>query len=151
MSSLIARWFVRRAYGYLNRQDLDALMATFAPDGMVSFPGDHELSGEYRGRAQVRAFFARLFDWFPNLRFEARDVAVSGPPWRMRLWVRYHDTASRDGVAWAGWGTQYAQVRWGRLEADYIANDTAAVAGYLDDVRSANRTPRPSPETTPSQ
>lgn len=131
----IARRIAERAYAKLSRQDLDGLMATFTTDALFSFPGDHELSGEYCGRDQIRAFFERLFEWFPNLRFEVHDVAVTGPPWRMRLWVRYHDIASRDGVTWSGWGTQYAWVRWGRIERDYIANDTAAVVAYLADVR----------------
>jgi hypothetical protein len=46
----------------------------------------------------ARIFFARLFEWFPDLQFEAHDIAASGPPWRMRLWVRYYDTASGHGV-----------------------------------------------------
>jgi ketosteroid isomerase-like protein len=103
---------------------------------LFSFPGDHELSGDYRGRAEMRDLFARLFEWFPDLHFEAHDIAASGPPWRMRLWVRYYDSAFRGGVHWGSWGTQYAQVRWGRITADYIANDTAAVARYLAEVRA---------------
>jgi len=140
MMTRIARRMAEGAYAKLNGQDLDGLMATFTPDALFSFPGDHELPGDYRGSEQIRAFFLRLFEWFPNLQFEVGDVAVSGPPWRMRLFVRYHDTASRDGVTWSGWGTQYAWVRWGRLERDYIANDTGAVARYLTNVRAAHET-----------
>ncbi|MGI8754506.1 MAG: hypothetical protein ACR2MB_01340 [Acidimicrobiales bacterium] len=37
---------------------------------------------------------------------------------------------------WAGWGTQYAIARWGKLAEDHIANDTQAVAEYLERVDS---------------
>ncbi len=141
MYSWIARPFVRRAYGHLNRADVEAVVAAFRDDGMFSFPGAHELAGVYRGRDELRQFFGRLFEWFPGLTFELDDLAVSGPPWRMRLWVRYHDSAARSGVSWLGHGTQYAQLRWGRLRTDYIANDTQAVADYLDRVRTVYDVP----------
>lgn len=142
MIAKLAGPLVRRAYGHLNRADVDAVVAGFRDDGMFSFPGAHELAGEYHGREELRSFFGRLFEWFPDLTFEVDDLAVSGPPWRMKLWVRYHDTASRGGVTWQGWGTQYALVRWGKLEVDYIANDTQAVADYLEQVRAADSAPR---------
>lgn len=152
MMARIARRMAERAYAKLNRGDLDGLMATFTADAVFSFPGGHELAGEYRGREQIRAFFVRLLEWFPELRFEVCDVAVSGPPWRMRLFVRYHDTAARDGVTWSGWGTQYAWVRWGRLERDYITNDTEAVRRYVIAVSAARATLRkvpPAPDSSP--
>lgn len=73
----------------------------------------------------------------------------SGPPWRMRLWVRYHDSAARGGVKWRGCGTQYAQLRWGKLQHDYIANDTQAVAEYLERVRTTGAIRRSALGPTP--
>lgn len=141
MYAWLAGPLVRRAYGHLNRADVDAIVATFCEDGTFSFPGAHELAGEYRGTEEMRDFFGRLFEWFPGLTFEIKDLAVSGPPWRLRLWVRYDDRATRGGVQWRGSGTQYALLRWGKLQADYIANDTQAVAEYLGHVRAAGAAP----------
>ncbi len=93
----------------MNSHDPEAIAKLFRPDALFSFPGSHSLAGDYRGRTEIKAFFGRLFERFPGLEFDVRDIAASGPPWRMKLWVRYHDTAA-DG-RWSGWGTQYAIAR----------------------------------------
>jgi ketosteroid isomerase-like protein len=130
MYKRVVKRFVVRAYDRLNSHDVTAIGRLFAADATFTFPGMHSLSGQYVGREAIECFFASLFDHFPDLRFEVEDFTVSGPPWRMRLWVRYRDCA--DGRrSWSGTGTQYAHLRWGRLQHDYIANDTQAVAHYL--------------------
>lgn len=130
MYKRFAKRFVVGAYDRLNSHDVSAIGRLFTDDATFTFPGRHALSGEYVGRTEIEGFFARLFSRFPDLSFEVEDFAVSGPPWRMRLWVRYRDFA-RGEHSWSGTGTQYAHLRWTRLQHDYIANDTQAVAHYL--------------------
>ena len=50
------------AYDALSRGDMDALGETFADDVSFSVPGSTPLTGEYKGKDQVFAFFQRVMD-----------------------------------------------------------------------------------------
>ncbi len=69
-----------RQVAALNRQDLDGLMALYAPDAVLEFPA----SPVVRGREAIRAAFARFFaDWeeeitLAQLVFGAQVVAAEG-------------------------------------------------------------------------
>lgn len=71
---------VGRQVAALNRQDLDAVMALYAPDAILEFPA----SPVVRGREAVRAAFARFFaDWeeeitLQQMVFGAQVVAAEG-------------------------------------------------------------------------
>lgn len=127
------RWIVdcrvRRSFRQLNERNLSPAVQAFAPGSVLEFPGNHDLSGDYRGPEGAERFFLRLFERFPDLRFHIDDVVVSGPPWNMRICTRYHDETSSSTQTFHG--IQYAKVRWGRMTLDRIYNDTQAVATYL--------------------
>src|SRR5512139_3640840 len=65
---------IRRAYGLISSGQLDELVAQFAPDALFSFPGDHELGGEFRGPAAVRTWFAEVRRLFPDFRLEPKRI-----------------------------------------------------------------------------
>lgn len=128
----LVRRAVRRAYGQLNSRDVSAVTALFGSDSKFHFPGDHALSGDYRGRREIGDFFARLWELFPGLEFSVSEVVVKGPPWNMTAFVHYHDAAvAPNGAAWRGQGLQHARLRWGKMVDDFIVNDTQAVCEYL--------------------
>ncbi len=61
--------------------------------------------------------------------FEIADVLVSGPPWNMRVGVRFADRiALPDGRNYENEGMQYLQLRWGRVRLDRIFLDTQVIA-----------------------
>ena len=49
---------------------------------------DTPLDADVTGPEEFRAWFARLFDLFPGITFEVRDIAVVGWPWNTALTVR---------------------------------------------------------------
>jgi ketosteroid isomerase-like protein len=89
----LVSWLVRRAlergYRQLNAFDLDGLTSAFAHDAVFEFQGDTPFGGH--GPAGVRAWFEQVAREFGRLHLTARDVAVSGPPWNMRVTVRFTD------------------------------------------------------------
>jgi ketosteroid isomerase-like protein len=70
---------VRRTYEHLNRRDLDAFLAAWAPDAVFEFPGEIWASGRFEGAAALRGWFERFLATFPGLHFTIAQVAVARP------------------------------------------------------------------------
>ncbi len=70
---------VRGPYDAMARKDLDAMMASWAEDGVWEFPGATRLSGTYRGKSEIRGFFRRLFDGLDSIHFTIRHAAMTNP------------------------------------------------------------------------
>lgn len=99
----------------------------FAADAHFVFPGRHSFAADLRDPEQIRAWFERFVGLGPH--FVIKDVIASGPPWNMRIGVRFSDRiALPDGGDYRNEGMQYAQLRWGRIYLDQIFLDTQAVA-----------------------
>jgi ketosteroid isomerase-like protein len=118
---------VRRGFRKLNAGDVSGVLDMFAPDAHFFFPGRHSFAADLRDPEQIRAWFERFAALGPH--FEIADVIASGPPWNMRVGVRFSDRiAFPDGGMYRNEGMQYAQLRWGRVRLDRIFLDTQAVA-----------------------
>lgn len=77
---LMARRKIRRSVKALNRRELASYMDGWAEDGVMQFPGAIPgVSGTHVGKAAVRAFFQRMFEQFPVIRFISRHVLVQNP------------------------------------------------------------------------
>jgi ketosteroid isomerase-like protein len=99
----------------------------FASDAHFVFPGRHSFAADLRDPDQIQAWFERFVALGPH--FEVTDVIASGPPWNMRVGVRFADRiALPDGRDYANQGMQYLRLRWGRIRLDRIFLDTQAIA-----------------------
>lgn len=128
MLSQIVRWRVRRVYAALGTGDPEPAIAAFAIDGRFVFPGSHAVAADCRGRAAITDWFRRFADLRPQ--FELLDVVACGPPWDMRVGIRFTD---RIGGDYQNEGMQYARMKWGRIVLDRVYLDTQAVARWVDD------------------
>lgn len=135
-------WFVRRvlerAYRQLNASDLDGVTRAFARDAVFEFQGDTPLGGERHGPAEVRAWFEQVAREFGRLHLTAHDVAVNGPPWNMRVIVRFTDRYHliTDDVL-ENHGFQYLRLRWGKVKEDRILVDLTIVRRALELISNA--------------
>jgi hypothetical protein len=80
---LEAEWAQRVAAAWLdawNRHDLEAVLAHYAPGIEFTSPFVVELTGRpdgtLRGLEELRSYFARALDAFPDLRFTDLRIAV---------------------------------------------------------------------------
>jgi ketosteroid isomerase-like protein len=118
---------VRRGFRRINAGDVSGALDMFASDAHFFFPGRHSFAADLRDPEQIRAWFERFVGLGPH--FEIADVIASGPPWNMRVGVRFSDRiALPDGGEYRNEGMQYARIRWGRVRLDRIFLDTQAVA-----------------------
>ena len=63
-------------------------LSSLAPGFRYRFEGDSPIGGERSQPASMRQWWARMDRLFPGFSFEVRDVVVSGPPWRMRIYTQ---------------------------------------------------------------
>jgi ketosteroid isomerase-like protein len=118
---------VRRGFRKLNTGDTSGALGMFASDTHFVFPGRHSFAEDLRDPEQIRTWFERFLAVGPH--FEIADVIASGPPWNMRVAVRFSDRiALPHGGEYRNEGMQYVRLRWGRVRLDRVFLDTQTVA-----------------------
>ena len=133
---------VRSRFAAMSRGDTGAVLSFFAEDARLLYGGRHELAGEYRSKAEIAKWFARMWQLF-RIEFDVRDVVVAGSPWNIRLATRFTArVVTADGRCFVNDGMQYARIRWGKVREDHIYPDTQLVAEALEHAtRHASRSP----------
>lgn len=122
---------IRTAFADLSAGDSAGLVARMHPDVHHAFPGRHALGGERVGRADVGAWFDRLFRLLPGLEFDVRTIAVDGNPLDTRVGVEWTNTGTlADGSRYANRGAHVLRLRRGKLVAFHAYLDDGAA---LDD------------------
>ena len=136
-------WIVKQALRKLEKQlsggEVDKLMAAYADDAVLVFPGESSWSGEHRGRGAIRAWLERFVAQKPT--FNLGDAAVAGPPWNMRIFFTFSDQiAAPDGFDYRNAGMEYVRMRFGKIVEHRVALDTQKVAeldGHLQQATAA--------------
>jgi|FLYL01.1.fsa_nt_gi ketosteroid isomerase-like protein len=130
MLGWIARWMIRRSIQRLNEGDSGPLLATYADDATIVFPGTSSWAGEYKGKSEIERFFQRFIA--TGLQIEPHQIVVSGAPWDMRICLRFTDRAKgADGeVVYQNTGVVYAKSAWGKIRKHELFEDTQKVAEF---------------------
>jgi len=93
---------VQRTFEAVNRKDLAAVMAGWADDGVLEFPGHSTLSGHYEGRQAIEGFFRRWFDRMETIRLTVRRVGFDSPAltYGSTMYVEFGtDQQTTDGIS----------------------------------------------------
>ncbi len=129
MYSALVGFLVRQFFAQLNRGRVTLLLPLFSPDATFLFPGDSSWSGRRTGRVEIGQWLERFAD--VGLFLEVQDVLVAGPPWNLRIAVRYRDHKVESGsVVYDNEGMLYERVRWGRITHHESHEDTVRVAAF---------------------
>ena len=128
----MVRRIARGTYRALSRGDYERVVESFAPDAVLSFPGDHSLSGTFEGRPAIHDWFERLYESFPDLGLEPETIMVNGFPWDTVVATRFTATATLpSGRPYVNKGMQFLRLRWGRVVEDFLYEDTQLLAAAL--------------------
>src|SRR4051812_30909923 len=124
------RAMLRRNVRALRAGEVEPLLAFYAPEARMRFPGDHSWGREYRGRLEIEAFLRRFVA--ARLTGEIEDVLVQGPPWRTTIAVQFNDESrDPDGtLAYTNRAIIFARLRWGRIVDEEVYEDTQKVAAF---------------------
>ena len=123
-------WIVKQALRRLEKQlgggEVDKLMAAYADDAVMVFPGDSSWGGEHRGKQAIRAWLERFVALKPT--FVLGDAAVAGPPWNMRIMFTFSDRiVAPDGFEYRNAGMEYVRMRFGKIVEHRVHLDTEKV------------------------
>ncbi len=136
----------------LNAGDYRPVLANYAGDAVLRFnDGEHRWAGEHRGKAAIARFLENFVA--AGIRGQINELLVGGPPWRMKLMVRFddhaHDPSGRE--IYRNRTALYARTRWGRivLQEDFYEDSSRidALEGSLRElgVEPAGASPAPDP------
>ncbi len=115
----------------LNAGDASTLLRAYADEAVLHFhDGDHRWAGDWVGRADIGRFLENYTR--ARIQGEIRQIAVSGPPWALTMWVRFDDHADGpDGSRLYDNRTVLVlRTRWGRVveHEDFYADTEAITA-----------------------
>ena len=124
-------WIVGRAVGFLygkvSTGDLRLPLLALAKDARLVFPGNSSFGGEHQGKPAIESWMRRFASLEPK--FSVRDVAVAGPPWNMRVFMRFSDRiVAPDGYVYENEGMEHIQIRYGVIREIRVHLDTEKVA-----------------------
>jgi ketosteroid isomerase-like protein len=91
MYKTLIRAMIRRSVRALQAGETAPILAGYADDAVLVFPGRSSWGGEYRGKAAISGFLERFIE--AGLVGEVEDILVNGPPWRTTVCVVFTDRA----------------------------------------------------------
>ncbi|MDH4184828.1 MAG: nuclear transport factor 2 family protein [Nitrospinota bacterium] len=109
----------REGFNYFNRRDIDAIMANWAEDGVLIYPGKVSASGRFTGKSTIRKWYEDAFAQFPKLVFTVKHVMVENI-WDMTgnnvIAVSYDiDTTNTQGMENHASAVNLSKIRNGKL------------------------------------
>jgi ketosteroid isomerase-like protein len=132
MYHAIVRSRIRTLFEAINRGDAEPVLAQFAPRFEHSFLGAHALGGSRHSLAATRRWYERLYRLLPDIRFDLKQILVSGGPWNTLVTIEWNETNSgTDGVRTYATGIHVVQLRWGKTVRMVICPDTVMLTGTL--------------------
>ncbi len=128
------RAVLERLHAAMNRRDLEAFVACFAPDYASQQPAHP--ARLFRGSGQVRQNWAAMFSGIPDFRADLLRSAVAGEA----VWAEWRWTGTqRDGTAVdirgvTIFGVRDGHLAWGRLYVEPVEGDGGDIGRAVEEL-----------------
>ena len=130
--SALVKKLARQNFAYVQHHDYDAVLKAVVPNVTHHFAGDHALGGTRHDAEALRRWFERLGRVMPKLQFEIKQIWVKGMPWHTTVIIQWVATATlENGDAYVNPGVHIITMRWGKVYALEVSEDSQAVAEGL--------------------
>jgi len=140
MYSSIVGHVVGFLYGKVSKGDLRLPLLGLAKDARLFFPGNNSFGGEHRGKPAIEAWMRRFASLRPE--FTVRDVAAAGPPWNMRVFMRFSDRiVAPNGYVYENDGMEHIEIKYGLIREIRVHLDTEKVAALDAQLAAADAAP----------
>jgi hypothetical protein len=125
-------------YGKVSKGDLRLPLLGLAKDARFLFAGSSSFGGEQRGKAAIESWMRRFASLRPE--FTVHEVAVAGPPWNMRVFMRFSDRIiAPNGYVYENEGMEHIAIRYGLIREIRVCLDTEKVAALDAQLDNAGR------------
>src|SRR5579883_11073 len=115
MYSFFVRRFIQQVFQSLNQGDYETVLKRVSPTITYAFSGSHVLGGTRHSIEAMRQWFERLYRLSPGLKFDIKNISVSGAPWNTMIVVEWVDVAKlADGSDYVKQGVHLIKMRWGK-------------------------------------
>jgi ketosteroid isomerase-like protein len=142
-------WLIKRILMFLYQKvsegDLRLPLLGLADDARFVFPGTSSFGGEQRGKPAIAAWMRRFASLRPE--FIVQDAAAAGPPWNMRISMRFRDRiVAPNGYVYENAGMEYIRIERGLIREVHVHLDTEKVATFDAQIGAADE-----PHSSPPQ
>lgn len=145
MYSWIIERVVRFLYGKVSKGQLRLPLLGLANDACFFFPGASSFGGEQRGKPAIEQWMRRFASLHPV--FVVDEAAVAGPPWNMRVFMRFHDRiVAQSGYVYENSGMEWIHIKGGLIRAIQVALDTEKVTALDAQLTAADAVPAARPD-----
>ena len=125
---MVLSWLVGRLLGFalarMRAGDPRLVLALYAPDVELTFPGENSFSGVYRGKPAVSRWLQRFVDI--GFQLVPDEVVAVGPPWHTTVVMRAHISLTDEAgtTIYDNRGVIWGHLRWGRMHRYEVYEDS---------------------------
>lgn len=123
-----ARWIFDR----FSAGDWEALVDSEAPDLLFEYPGKHTLGTTIHDRDLVGLWYQRFFRFFPDIKFDVKNVLMKGTPLKTTVVVEWAARATMpDGEPYDNQGIHILIIEKAKATGIRVYLDTQKKAAKL--------------------
>ncbi len=124
---------LRKAFDHLNQGDYPFILSQFSPQFEHVFPGQHALSGTRTTPESNEKWYKRLYQIFPDLHFDLKNIDITGFPWDTTASVEWDDHfTGPDGKRYGNQGVHVFRFKWARVTSLHIYTDTQKLTSICE-------------------
>jgi len=119
IGAVISKLARRGAMNELNHRRKDKMIASYADEAVITYPGKMSVSGTRKGRAAAKEFFDKYFDQFVEQHCVARETYIKnmfGLALTNTIAIRFHARrTNKAGKTLENTGITALKIRGGRV------------------------------------
>lgn len=161
MYKTLGGWMMKRNIAKLNEGDYGPVLAMYADDATLAFPGDNGFASQlrpvvkgrkahvtHRGKGEIEEFLKVFVA--NGIQMEIEDLLMAGPPWKVRFTARAHVwSPGPDGDdRYTNRAIMYGVLRWGKLIEHEDYEDSERSAAFADVLGLTERATTPPAAST---
>jgi len=119
IGAIILKLALRGAMNDLNNRRKEKIIASFADDAVIIYPGKMSISGTRKGKAAIKEFFDKYFDQFPEEHCVAKETYIKNIlalGLSNTIAIRFHKKVkNKAGQTFENSGISVLTIRWGKV------------------------------------
>jgi ketosteroid isomerase-like protein len=119
IGAIILKLALRGAMDDLNKRQKEKIIASFADDAVIIYPGRMSVSGVRKGKVAIKEFFDKYFDQFPEEHCVAKETYIKNIlalGLSNTIAIRFKKrVTNKAGQTFENSGISVLTIRWGKV------------------------------------